>query len=193
MAEWLGSGLQHHLQRFESARHLRKKKNPQNIFLRIFYLPWNLLSPCKRNCFFYRSCLTTPHIRPTTCAPSPRHCRPPPLLTGRTTTRAGTILEGARSTQMRPLGVSTSRRRGCCSTRGRSRPRTSTPRATWTRTQPMGRWARSTGHPVGAPASQPPRALTCACTGGSPNSRSNTKTLSYPSLSAWAGATLTSH
>ncbi len=24
MAEWLGSGLQHHLQRFESARHLKK-------------------------------------------------------------------------------------------------------------------------------------------------------------------------
>ena len=24
VAEWLGSGLQHHLQRFESARHLKK-------------------------------------------------------------------------------------------------------------------------------------------------------------------------
>jgi hypothetical protein len=25
VAEWLGSGLQHHLQRFESARHLKKE------------------------------------------------------------------------------------------------------------------------------------------------------------------------
>ena len=41
MAEWLGSGLQHHLQRFESARYL--KKCLLEITSIFFYL-WQLLN-----------------------------------------------------------------------------------------------------------------------------------------------------
>ncbi len=33
VAEWLGSGLQHHLQRFESARHLKK---PLSNMMKVF-------------------------------------------------------------------------------------------------------------------------------------------------------------
>lgn len=39
LAEWLGNGLQNHVQRFESARHLQK---PQSFRLGFFYLEFLL-------------------------------------------------------------------------------------------------------------------------------------------------------
>ena len=38
MAEWLGSGLQHHLQRFESARHLKSSFVSHEGFFYTFFL-----------------------------------------------------------------------------------------------------------------------------------------------------------
>ena len=48
MAEWLGSGLQNHLQRFESARDLREINPKRNLRLG-FFVPENEQSMLSRN------------------------------------------------------------------------------------------------------------------------------------------------
>ncbi len=41
LAEWLGNGLQNRVQRFESARYLRRRSSNRNSFFRLRYLPLN--------------------------------------------------------------------------------------------------------------------------------------------------------
>ena len=52
MAEWLGSGLQHHLQQFESARYLKKMlvlNNKHILFIPLVLLSFTTKAQCDYN------------------------------------------------------------------------------------------------------------------------------------------------